>query len=95
MAVTRLRELRAERGLTVAELTRRGVPMRNVFRIENDPDHDPRLSTLVTIAKALDCTLDDLISHDPELPTCSTGDGTNQPPPTLPGVGRRGPSHGE
>lgn len=93
MAVTRLRQIRAEKGVTVAEMTRRGVPMRNVFRIENDPGHDPRLSTLVAIARALDVTLNDLI-HDREPDTASSGRGTNQPRPALASVKGSGPSRG-
>lgn len=61
---TRLREIRDEKGVTAAELSRRGVAIRNVFRIENDPDHDPRLSTVVAIANALNVSLDELVGHD-------------------------------
>lgn len=57
----RLKQLRAERGLTQAALAKRaGVTLGYVGRLEIGR-HDPQLSTLRKLAKALKVTVAELI----------------------------------
>ncbi len=57
----RLKQLRAERGLTQAALAKRaGVTLSYVGRLEIGR-HDPQLSTLRKLAKALKVTVAELI----------------------------------
>lgn len=57
----RLKQLRAERGLTQAALAKRaGVTLSYVGRLEIGR-HDPQLSTLRKLAKALKVTVAELV----------------------------------
>jgi len=57
----RLKELRAKRGLTQAALANRaGVTLSYIGRLEIGR-HDPQLSTLYRIAKALNISVGDLV----------------------------------
>mgnify|MGYP002066912900 CR=1 FL=1 len=57
----RLKQLRAERGLTQAVLAQRaGLTLSYIGRIEIGR-HDPRLSTLRKLAKALKVTVADIV----------------------------------
>lgn len=57
----RLKELRAERGLTQAALAKRaGVTLSYIGRLEIGM-HDPQLSTLMKLAKALKVSVAELV----------------------------------
>jgi transcriptional regulator with XRE-family HTH domain len=57
----RLKQLRAKRGLTQADLARRaGVTLSYIGRLEIGR-HDPQLSTLLKLAKALKITVAELL----------------------------------
>ena len=57
----RLKQLRAEKGLTQAALARRaGVTLSYIGRLEIGR-HDPQLSTLQKLAKALRVTMAELV----------------------------------
>jgi transcriptional regulator with XRE-family HTH domain len=57
----RLKQLRAERGLTQAALAKRaGVTLSYIGRLEIGR-HDPQLSTLRKLAKALKVTVGELV----------------------------------
>lgn len=59
----RLKELRAERGLTQAALAKRaGVTLSYIGRLEIGR-HDPQLSTLRKLAKALKITVAELVAY--------------------------------
>jgi DNA-binding XRE family transcriptional regulator len=58
-AIMKLREIRKESGLSVAELSRQsGVPVRTIEDLEKRGDG--RVSTLIKLADALNVSLDDL-----------------------------------
>lgn len=57
----RLKQLRAERGLTQAALAKEaGVTLSYIGRLEIGM-HDPQLSTLKKLAKALKCKISELV----------------------------------
>lgn len=61
MKLTRLKSLRTKRGLTWQDLAdRAGIGMRSVARYESGESF-PTLETLITLAKVLECSLDDLL----------------------------------
>lgn len=71
-----LRRIRNARGWSQARLAREsGVSVPTVERIERDSEYDPRISRVTALAAALGVTVDELISHDPESITVSTGCG--------------------
>jgi len=58
----RLKQLRSERGITQAVLARRaGVTLSYIGRLETGR-HDPQLSTLTKLAKALKVRLGELVA---------------------------------
>lgn len=58
----RLKQLRAERGVTQAVLARRaGVTLSYIGRLETGR-HDPQLSTLTKLAKALKVRVGELVA---------------------------------
>jgi transcriptional regulator with XRE-family HTH domain len=58
----RLKQLRAERGITQAVLARRaGVTLSYIGRLETGR-HDPQLSTLTKLAKALKVRVGELVA---------------------------------
>jgi transcriptional regulator with XRE-family HTH domain len=58
----RLKQLRAERGITQAVLARQaGVTLSYIGRLETGR-HDPRLSTLTKLAKALKVRVGELVA---------------------------------
>ena len=60
MIISRLAQIRTERHITTAALAKKsGVSQSTIARIENNRE-DPRLSTLVAIAKALHVRITDL-----------------------------------
>jgi transcriptional regulator with XRE-family HTH domain len=67
----RLRELRHAAGLTQMQLAvDAGLSMSLVTALEYGLRHDPKLSTLLALTRALGCTLDDLVGglEPPPLP---------------------------
>jgi len=63
MIVSRLAQIRIERHITTAALAKKsGVNQSTITRIENNME-DPRLSTLVAIARALHVTITDLYTE--------------------------------
>lgn len=59
---TRLRHLRAERGLTQLRLAKKaGLSTGYVARLEAGRYHDPSLSTVAKLAKALKVTVAELV----------------------------------
>ena len=59
-----LKNRRAERGLTVADLSKRsGVSRAAIMQLERG-ENDPRLSTLRGLAKGLGCTVSELIENE-------------------------------
>lgn len=60
MIISRLAQIRTERHITTAALAKKsGFSQSTITRIENNME-DPRLSTLVAIAKALHVRITDL-----------------------------------
>ena len=60
MIISRLAQIRTERHITTAALAKKpGVSQSTITRIENNME-DPRLSTLVAIARALHVHITDL-----------------------------------
>lgn len=58
----KLRKVRTEQGLTAKELSEAsGVPEKNIYRIETGEVGDPRLSTIIPLISALNCSADELI----------------------------------
>lgn len=62
----RLDELLADRGMTLAELSRRvGVSVVNLSVLKNDRARAIRYTTLSAICEALDCEIGDLLVRTP------------------------------
>jgi transcriptional regulator with XRE-family HTH domain len=62
----RLRKIRTEQNLTVKQLSAlSGVPEKTIYRVETGEVSDPRVSSVVPIIKALNCSADEVI-FDPE-----------------------------
>jgi len=62
----RLRKIRTEQKLTVKQLSALSeVPEKTIYRIETGEVADPRVSSVVPIIKALNCSADEII-FDPE-----------------------------
>ncbi|HBH4135394.1 helix-turn-helix domain-containing protein [Clostridioides difficile] len=60
MGLEKINELRKERGLTSEQLSKlSGVPKGTLDKILTGVTKDPKLETLKSIARVLDCTLDD------------------------------------
>ena len=65
----RLKELRALAGLTQQELaTKAGLSISGVVQVELGKIPDPRVSTLAALARALGCTVDDLLGGPEDEP---------------------------
>ena len=63
MIISRLAQIRTERHITTAALAKKsGVSQSTITRIENNME-DPRLLTLVAIARALHVTITDLYTE--------------------------------
>lgn len=61
---TRIQKKMDELGMTQADLARKtGLTTANVAYIVNGKTKDPRLSSVVVIAKALDMSLDELVGY--------------------------------
>jgi transcriptional regulator with XRE-family HTH domain len=57
-----LRRLRIKKGITQENLAREvGVTTHTIWRLENDPAANPRLQTLMDVAKALGVTIYELL----------------------------------
>jgi len=57
----RLRKVRTEQGLTAKELSEAsGVPEKNIYRIETGEVADPRMSTVMPLIRALNCSADEI-----------------------------------
>lgn len=57
----RLRKIRTEQGLTAKELSEAsGVPEKNIYRIETGEVTDPRMSTVMPLVRALNCSADEI-----------------------------------
>ena len=62
----KLEEVRKQRGINQTELARRvGCSQAAICKFESG-DMNPSLETLVKLSKALNCSLDDLVSAEPE-----------------------------
>lgn len=60
MGLEIINKLKKEKGLTNEELSQRsGVPLGTLSKITSGITKDPKLETLKSIAKVLDCSLDD------------------------------------
>lgn len=56
-----LLEVRKMKGISQAELSRKsGIPQGVISYIESGRTKSPRIDTMLAIAKALDCTIDEL-----------------------------------
>lgn len=70
--MTRLAELRTVAGITQQELARQsGVKQGIISLIESGSTQFPRLDTAAKLARALGCTIDDLLGEK-EGPNCPT-----------------------
>lgn len=59
---SRAREIREQRGLSVADLaTKAGLARQTIYSIERDPEHKPGVDVIVKIAQALEVTVDELL----------------------------------
>lgn len=57
------KELRLKMDISIRELEKKSkVPRSTISNIENN-QVDPKISTLCKIAKALNCTLDDIVNY--------------------------------
>lgn len=64
----RLRKIRTEQGLTVKELSEASkVPEKNIYRVETGEVEDPRLSTILPLISALNCSADELMFDEQEF----------------------------
>jgi len=62
-----LREYRTKRGMSQVELSERsGVPQPMISEIETGSVKAPQVPTLYALARALRCTVDDLIKEEEE-----------------------------
>ncbi|KNH17382.1 XRE family transcriptional regulator [Arthrobacter sp. ZBG10] len=62
----RLDELLAERGMSLTELSRLvGVSLVNLSVLKNDRAKAIRFSTLTALCGVLNCTVGDLLTHEP------------------------------
>lgn len=62
----KLKEIRKQKGISQAELARRvGCSQVSICNFESGR-MNPSLETLVKLSKALDCSLEDLVSAEPE-----------------------------
>ena len=60
-----LRQAREKKGLSQAQLSLlSGVPQQTISSIESASRKNPGIDTLLQIAKALGCTVDDLLEKD-------------------------------
>lgn len=58
----RLRKIRTEQGLTAKELSELSqIQEKTIYRIETGKVADPRLSTVIPLIRALNCSADELI----------------------------------
>lgn len=70
--MTKLAELRTAAGITQQELARQsGVKQGIISLIESGSTQFPRLDTAAKLARALGCTIDDLLGEK-EGPNCPT-----------------------
>ncbi len=79
--MTRLAELRTAAGITQQELARQsGVKQGIISLIESGTTKHPRTDTAAKLARALGCTIDDLLGEKegPNCPTESPNEGDAQ-----------------
>ena len=77
MVRLRVKEILKQKGMSMGKLSRLSdVSFTTIRRIVNEPSYSPTLNTLVSIAKALDVTVNDLYEEIPDDPT------TNKESPT-------------
>ena len=65
--ITRIKQIKNEKKITnerLSELT--GIPLSTVSKILAGISDSPKLSNMVLIARALDCTLDYIVSGTPQ-----------------------------
>ncbi len=60
----RLRELRKAKGLTQKALSEKSGVAREIIARAETGKSEPEVGTLIRLAKALDCKLDDLVDMD-------------------------------
>lgn len=65
----RIRKIRNDQGLTVKELSELcGVPEKTIYRVETGEVGDPRVSSIVPIISALNCSADEIIFAPEDFP---------------------------
>lgn len=69
MGLERINEIRKNAGMTIEDLSERsGIPVSTLKKICAGITANPSLDTVKAIAKALDCSLDDLAAeHKPQI----------------------------
>ncbi len=81
----RVKQLRSGAGLTQQGLAvAAGLSVSVVSQIEQGTNEDPRLSTLVALARALGVSLDNLAGFEPGRAAPSAGEGAKHTPADLP-----------
>jgi DNA-binding XRE family transcriptional regulator len=69
MVRLRVKELLKQKGMSMGKLSRTSdVSLTTIRRICNDPHYSPTLNTLVSIAKAMGVTVNDLYEDVPDDP---------------------------
>ena len=64
----RLSELMSRKNMTIADIERKSdIPITSVASILNGTAKNPTIKTLRSVAKALDISLEQLLSDDPNL----------------------------
>lgn len=72
MALEKINEIRKRRHLTIEDLSlKSNVPLSTVKKICAGITTNPNLDTVIAIARALDCTLDDLADYEPPTITAA------------------------
>lgn len=71
MGLEKISEYKKKLGITTEELSRRsGVPVGTLNKILSGQTKDPKLETLKSIARVLNCTLDDFDDVEKKEPSC-------------------------
>ncbi|WP_175511474.1 helix-turn-helix domain-containing protein [Alicyclobacillus macrosporangiidus] len=63
--MVKVREVRQQRGITTYELAKRsGLAQSFVWKLDHGKIKSPSINTLTKLAKALDCSVDDLYEEE-------------------------------
>lgn len=61
----RIKEIREEKNMSVAELAERaGVSRQQIYNLEGEKENDPKITTLMKIADALETTIDKIFFRE-------------------------------